>query len=486
MLHEIGNNDGDMIRDACGVLGIYAPGKNVAQLAYYGLYALQHRGQESAGIAVSNGWEVNIEKGMGLVSEVFQDDMKLNSLVGHIATAHVRYSTMGSSILLNVQPLLFRYRNGYLAVAHNGQLINGGKLRSQLENEGSIFQTTTDSEIIAHLIARSGKTEIEEAVKEAAQSLSGAYSFVLMTKDKLIALRDPNGVRPFCLGKIDGGFVVASETCALDTIGAEFIRDIKPGEMIVIDSFGIRSEIISHTDKGAFCIFEFIYFARPDSNINFRNVHLVRKELGKRLAKEHQIKADLVTGVPDSSLSAATGVAEQLGLPYEMGFIKNRYVGRTFIEPAQEIRSLGVKLKLNPAKSIIEGKKVVVVEDSIVRGTTSSKIIDMLKHAGAKEVYVLVSSPPIRFPCFYGIDFSSPEELIAYKRTVWDIALWLKADYLGYLSVEGMLESVGLPGELFCTACFTGNYPIKLNGQFHKTLFEKLGDNRGKLVDSQI
>ncbi len=486
MLYEVINPDDDCIKDACGVLGIFAPGIDVARLAYYGLYALQHRGQESAGIAVSNGWEVHVEKGMGLVSDVFHDDSKLNKLKGHIATGHVRYSTMGSNILLNAQPLVFRYRNGYLAVAHNGQLVNGGKLRYYLEEEGSIFQTTTDSEIIAHLIARSSEINVEDAVKESAQKLNGAYSFVLMTKDKLIALRDPYGVRPLCLGKIDGGYVIASETCALDTIGAEYIRDVEPAEMIVIDSFGIRSDKIITTDRGAFCIFEFIYFARPDSNINNRNVHLARKDLGRCLAEEHNIQADIVTGVPDSSLSAATGVSEQLSLPYEMGFIKNRYIGRTFIEPTQEVRSLGVKLKLNPARRIVEGKRVVVVEDSIVRGTTSTKIVEMLRHAGAREVYLLVSSPPIKSPCFYGIDFSSPEELIGTQRNVSEIAQILGVDYLGYLSVAGMLKSIGLPEEMFCTACFTGHYPIKLDGQFYKTLFEKKGEARKSIIDSEI
>ena len=462
MFSEIIDLDGDKMKEECGVFGIFAPGSDVARLTYYGLYALQHRGQESAGIAVSNGKVIKGEKGMGLVSEVFHDTSKLQRLVGDIAVGHVRYSTTGSSLLVNAQPLLVRYRNGFLAIVHNGNLVNGGDLRADLEVDGSIFQATTDSEVIAHLIARSGESDIEAAVKKAVPVIRGAYTFILMTKDKLVGLRDPKGIRPLSLGRTADGYVLASETCAFDTMGAEFVRDIKPGEMVVIDADGVRSEQLFASDGDSLCVFEFIYFARPDSNLDGRNVHTARKQLGRRLAIEHPVDADIVTGVPDSSLSAASGVAEQLGLPYEMGFIKNRYIGRTFIQPTQEIRDLGVKLKLNPVRQIVEGKRVVMVDDSIVRGTTSKHIIQMLRNAGAKEVHVRISSPPVKCSCFYGIDTSASGELIGAELDVPDIAKAIGADSLGYLSEEGMLESIGLPKKGFCTACFSGCYPIEI------------------------
>jgi amidophosphoribosyltransferase len=453
---------GDKFREECGVFGIYAPDSDAARQTCFGLYALQHRGQESAGIAVSDGHKVRVEKGMGLVSEVFTDPSRLARLEGFIGLGHVRYSTMGSSLLMNAQPLVFRYRSGSLAVAHNGNLVNGRELRSRLEEGGSIFQTTTDSEVIAHLIARSGKPDIEEAVSHAVPDLKGAYTFILMTENKLLGLRDPHGIRPLSLGRTETGYVLASETCAFDTVGAEFIRDIEPGELVVIDAGGVRSSRLFPNGRQALCIFEFIYFARPDSNLHGRNVHLVRKQLGKRLGMEQVVEADIVTGVPDSSLSAATGLAEQLGLPYEMGFIKNRYIGRTFIQPTQEVRRLGVKLKLNPVRQIVDGKRVIMVDDSIVRGTTSMKIIEMLRHAGAREVHVRISSPPVTSSCFYGIDTSTSEELIGARLDVASIARQIGADSLGYLSLDGMLDSVGLPRDGFCTACFSGCYPVKV------------------------
>lgn len=451
----------DKMEEECGVLGIYAPGSDVAQLSYYGLYALQHRGQESAGIAVSDGKTIRGEKGMGLVSEVFQDTGKLDRLKGYISVGHVRYSTTGSSLLVNAQPLMIRYRNGFLAIVHNGNLVNGRELRLSLEDEGSIFQATTDSEVIAHLIARSGEQDLVEALKKSLPRLRGAFTFVLMTPDKLIGLRDPHGVRPLSLGETAGGYVLASETCAFDTVGAEFVRDIEPGEMVVIDKKGPRFIRFAEQERKALCVFEFIYFARPDSNLHGRNVHMVRKRLGRRLAEEHPVEADIVTGVPDSSLSAASGVAEQLGLPYEMGFIKNRYIGRTFIQPTQEIRSLGVRLKLNPVRQIVAGKRVVMVDDSIVRGTTSMKIIEMLRNAGAKEVHVLISSPPVISSCYYGIDTSSSGELIGARMSVEEIAKAIGADSLGFISEEGMLDCMDLPKNGFCTACFSGCYPIE-------------------------
>jgi amidophosphoribosyltransferase len=451
----------DKMEEECGVFGIYAPGSDVAQLTYYGLYALQHRGQESAGIAVSDGRVIRGEKGMGLVSEVFHDPARFERLKGYIAVGHVRYSTTGSSLLVNAQPLLVRYRNGFLAIVHNGNLVNGRALRNELEQEGSIFQATTDSEVIAHLIARSGEEDISEALQKTLHRLRGAFTFVLMTPDKLVGLRDPHGIRPLSLGETADGYVLASETCAFDTVGAKFVRDIEPGEMVIIDKKGPRFIRYAESPRQALCVFEYIYFARPDSDLHGKNVHMVRKRLGMRLAQENPVEADIVTGVPDSSLSAASGVAEQLGLPYEMGFIKNRYIGRTFIQPAQEIRALGVRLKLNPVRQIVEGKRVVMVDDSIVRGTTSMRIIEMLRQAGAREVHVLISSPPVISPCYYGIDTSSTGELIAARMNSQEIARSIGADSLGYLSEEGMLQSIGLPPQGFCTACFSGKYPIE-------------------------
>ena len=450
----------DKFREECGVFGIYAPGLDVARLTYYGLYALQHRGQESAGIAVADGKCVTVKKKLGLVSEIFPNPDYLDCMQGEAAIGHVRYSTRGGSSLANAQPLLIKYRMGSLAVGHNGNLVNGSSLRKELEGKGSIFQTTTDSELIAHLIARQKETEVEEAIAGATPLLKGAYAFVLLTEKSLIGLRDPNGIRPLSLGRIKGGYVLASETCAFDIVGAEFIREVQPGEMVIIDSTGVRSRTLVHGQKKALCIFEFIYFARPDSNLEGQNVHLVRKKLGRRLAREHYVEADMVTGVPDSSIAAATGYAEEAGLPYEMGLIKNRYIGRTFIQPAQKMRDLGVKLKLNPVQKIVEGKRVVLVDDSIVRGTTSQKIVKMLKNAGAREVHVRISSPPVMGCCYYGIDTSKPEELIAGRMSVEEICKNIGADSLGYLSFAGMLESVGLTNVDSCLACFDRCYPL--------------------------
>lgn len=452
---------GDKMHEECGVFGVYAPDSDVAQLTCYGLFALQHRGQDSAGIAVSNGRTLEIEKGMGLVAEVFRDTTKLERLHGHMAVGHVRYSTTGSSLLMNAQPLLVRYRHGQLAIVLNGNLVNGQRLRRQLEAGGSIFQATTDSEVIAHLIARSGENEITAAVQNSLAYLQGAYAYILMTPEKMIGVRDPFGIRPLSLGKTSNGYFLASETCAFDTVGAEFVRDIEPGEMVIIDEHGLHSTHFTNAKKQALCIFEFIYFARPDSDLHSRNVHMVRKRLGKRVAQEHPVEADLVTGVPDSSLSAASGVAEQLGLPYEMGFIKNRYIGRTFIQPSPEIRALGVRLKLNAVRRIVEGKRVLMVDDSIVRGTTSLRIINMLRDAGATEVHMLITSPPIVDSCFYGIDTSSAGQLIAARLTVEEIRKKIGADSLGFLSEQGMLECMDLPPDGFCTACFNHRYPVK-------------------------
>ncbi len=464
MLNTTGPFQADKMTEACGVFGLYAPGSAVARLTYYGLYALQHRGQESAGIAVADGRTIIGEKGMGLVAEVFADTGKLEQMEGHLAVGHVRYAPRRSNLPINTQPLLVRYRNGALAIAHNGNLVNGRLLRRQLEAEGSIFQTTTDSEIVAHLLARSGENEIVTALKKTLPKLQGAYAFILMTPDQLIGIRDPHGIRPLSLGEIASGYVLASETCAFDTIGAKFLRDIAPGEMVIINQNGLRFERFAPTAKHAMCIFEFIYFARPDSNLLGKNVHLVRKRLGRRLAREHPLTADLVTGVPDSSLSVASGVAEELGLPYEMGFVKNRYIGRTFIQPSPEMRTLGVHLKLNPVRQTVAGKRVVMVDDSIVRGTTSLHIVEMLRKAGAKEVHVLISSPPVIAPCCYGLDISSTAELIAARKSIPEIASIIGADSLGFLSDEGLLAAVDLPEEGFCQACFNGCYLVEPPG----------------------
>ena len=463
MRTEVSRAESEKFHEECGVFGIYAPGSDVTQLTYYALYALQHRGQESAGIAVSDGKVIRCEKGVGLVAEVFQETEKLEQLQGKAAVGHVRYARSNEELLINAQPLLVRYRNGHLAIVHNGNLINRYRLRSQLERKGSIFQAGTDSEVLAHLIAHSGEDEIIRAIKKSLLYLRGAYTYIVMTPEKMVGIRDPYGIRPLSLGKMANGYVLSSETCAFDTVGAEFVRDIEPGELIIIDKNGLQSERFAPPKRQALCVFEYIYFARPDSNIHGRNVHLLRKRLGRRLAQEHPVEADMVTGVPDSSLSAASGVAEQLGLPYEMGFVKNRYIGRTFIQPSPEIRALGVQLKLNAVRQIVEGKRVVMVDDSIVRGTTSMRIVKMLRHAGAKEVHVLVTSPPVVAPCYYGINTPARDELIAARMGVEEIRRAIDADYLGFLSEEGMLECLNLSKDGFCTACFNGRYPIALD-----------------------
>lgn len=448
------------MEECCGIFGIFAPGCDVSKLTTYALYALQHRGQESAGIALSDGQNIQLRKGPGLVSELLPKFKELETIPAISAIGHVRYSTTGDTRPENAQPLLISYRHGSMAVAHNGNLVNGEELRERLEKEGSIFQTTTDSELIAHLVARYGYSDLESSLKGVMPYLHGAYSFLFLTEDKLICMRDPYGIRPLSLGQWQGHHVLASESCAFDTIGAEFVRDVNPGEMIVIDESGLKSIPVLPTHRTALCIFEFIYFARPDSNIGGANVHLVRKELGRRLARECPAEADVVTGVPDSSMAAASGFAEEAGLPYEIGLIKNRYIGRTFIQPSQQVRDIGVQLKLNPVQKVVEGKRVVVVDDSIVRGTTSKRLVDMFFRAGAREVHLRISSPPVVSSCFYGIDTPTYEELIGYQRQVEEIRAKIGATTLGYLSQEGMLGAMGLPEDNFCVACFSGDYPI--------------------------
>ncbi|AZR74232.1 amidophosphoribosyltransferase [Anoxybacter fermentans] len=445
------------IKEECGIFGIFGR-KNASQLTYFGLHALQHRGQESAGIVVSEDGDFSIHKGMGLVSSVFGEN-NLRKLKGDRAIGHVRYSTTGSSLLSNAQPLLINSGKGMLALAHNGNLVNGYKIRRQLEKEGSIFHTTLDTEVIAHLIARSREKNIEDSILDCLKQIKGAFSLVLLTKDNLYGIRDPYGFRPLSLGKLGDGYVLASETCALDIVGAEYVRDIKPGEMVIINSQGVCS--IQYAEgHSAFCIFEFIYFARPDSIIGGQNVHLARMEMGRALAREMSAEIDVVVPVPDSGISAAQGFAEEKGIPFQWGLIKNRYVGRTFISPEPEIRDIKVKLKLNPICEIIKGKRVLLIDDSIVRGTTSKRIIKMLKEKGAKEVHFGVSSPPVVYPCYYGLDTSNRRELIAARMSVEEICNYIGADSLTYLSQAGMLKALARTELGFCTACFDGNYPI--------------------------
>ncbi|RKO66966.1 amidophosphoribosyltransferase [Desulfofundulus salinus] len=450
----------DKPKEECGVFGIYAPGKDVARLTYYGLYALQHRGQESAGIAVGDGRHVRLHKAMGLVPEVFHQG-DLDELRGHAAIGHVRYSTTGASSPINAQPLVFRYAGGMLGLAHNGNLTNVNELRARLASTGSVFQSSTDSEVIVNLIARYGQTSLVDAIMKCMIDLKGAYSLVILTEKKLLAVRDPHAFRPLCLGTLPGGgYVVASESCALDTVGAHWLRDVAPGEIIIIDENGLTSLQGMLPRRRAHCIFEYIYFARADSLMDGFNVNRVRREMGRQLAREYAVEADLVIPVPDSGIAAARGYAEASGIPFEEGLMKNRYIGRTFIQPSQDLRDLGVRLKLNPIREVLAGKRVIMVDDSLVRGTTSSKLIAMLRDCGVKEVHLCLSSPPVVHSCYYGIDTSNEEELIAARMPLEEIRRMINADGLYYLSIEGLLSVFGEHRNDFCTACFTGDYPV--------------------------
>ncbi len=449
----------DKFREECGVFGIWGHAE-ASNMAYLGLYALQHRGQESAGIVSSDGSNLYLHKAMGLVNDIF-DEAKLKQLPGTVAIAHNRYSTTGSSQLKNVQPIVVQSARGTLALAHNGNLVNSVEIRSLLEKEGSIFQSTMDSEIFVHLMARSRADNLVDSLAEALAQVKGSYSLLLMTENALIAVRDPYGFRPLSLGALEGAHVVASETCAFDLIGARHVRDIHPGEMVFIDASGLRSYRLFPTVRQAWCIFEHIYFSRPDSTVFGRNVHQVRRAMGRRLAKESGVPADLVVAVPDSGVPASLGYAEESGIPFEMGMIRNHYVGRTFIEPQQSIRHFGVKIKLNPIRQVIDGKRIVVVDDSIVRGTTCRKIVKMFRGAGAREVHLRIASPPTTHPCFYGIDTPTRKELIAATHTLEEIRKYVTADSLAYLSREGMLEVADEGRGTFCTACFSGDYPIE-------------------------
>lgn len=452
------------LNEECGVFGIWGH-PNAAQITYYGLHSLQHRGQEGTGIVVSDGDTLRCLKGEGLVTEVFQEGT-IEKLEGDSAIGHVRYATAGGGGYENVQPLLFNSQNGSLALAHNGNLINANALKHQLEGQGSIFQTSSDTEVLAHLIKRSGYFNLKDRVKNALTMLKGAYAFVVMTETEMMVALDPHGLRPLSLGKLGDAYCVASETCAFDIVGAEFVRDIEPGELVIINDEGLTSERFSFSGGNAMCTMEYVYFSRPDSNIQGINVHSARKRMGMELANEAPIEADVVTGVPDSSISSAIGYAEASGIPYEMGLIKNRYVGRTFIQPSQSLREQGVKMKLSPVRGVVEGKRVVMVDDSIVRGTTSKRIVTMLKEAGAKEVHVCISSPPIKNPCFYGIDTSTHEELIASSNSVEEMRQIIGADSLTFLSPEGVIKAIGRDDSSEnrgqCMACFTGKYPTEI------------------------
>ena len=461
----------DRPKECCGLFGIWGH-PDAARHTYFGLYALQHRGQEAAGIAASDGQILRLRKGPGLVSQVFADRTALDRLPGAAAIGHNRYSTTGASSVRNAQPILIEYKRGQLAAAHNGNLVNSAELRQAMEDEGSIFQTTSDSEVVLHLVARSRAEGLPDAVMESLERVVGAYSFLFLSPDMLVAARDPFGWRPLCLGRLDGATVVASESCALDIIAAEYVRSLDPGEVLVVDADGARSFHLPAAPRHASCIFEFIYFARPDSRIFGEKADKIRRAFGRRLAEEAPADADIVIAVPDSANTAALGYAEAAGLRFEIGLIRNHYVGRTFISPYQHERDIDVRVKFNPVAGVLKGRRVVVVEDSIVRGTTLRKLIGLVRAGGAKEVHVRVSSPPIRCPCYYGIDMSTRRELIASSHEVDEIREHIGADSLRYLSVEGMLSVVADP-QAMCTACFTGEYPTAVPGDFRKEQFER-------------
>lgn len=459
----------DKPKEECGLFGIYAPEHEVVRLTYYGLYALQHRGQESAGIAVSDGSRIQNHKGMGLVTEVFSDET-IEKFQGKMAIGHVRYSTTGSSLLANAQPLVVYFQKGMMALAHNGNLTNALELREELGSQGTVFQTTIDSEVILNMIARYRRYSLEDAVIKTMIDLKGAYALLIMAEDKIIGVRDPHGVRPLCIGKLGNRYCFASEGCALDTIGADFVRDVEPGEVVTIDNEGLHSLQALPRNKTAFCSFEYIYFARPDSIIDGINVWESRRRMGVELARECPIEADVIMSVPDSGTPAAIGYAQAMGIPFEEGLLKNRYVGRTFIKPSQEMREVAVRIKLNANAKVIQGRRVVMVDDSIVRGTTSSKLVDMVRRCGAKEVHLLISSPPVCYSCYYGIDTAERETLVANKMTTEEIRKFVGADTLYYLSEEGLRRALG--GIDACLACFTGDYPIEIPKRFNKQELE--------------
>ena len=449
----------DKFKDECGVFGIFGH-TEAANMTYLGLYALQHRGQESAGIAASDGERVRLAREMGYVADVF-DEETLSSMPGASAIGHVRYSTAGESKLMNAQPILIDCAHGQIAICHNGNLVNAKELREELVRSGSIFQSNSDTEVILHLYARSKARHIDDAIVESVSQVQGAFSLVMLTKDRLVAVRDPHGFRPLALGRLDGAWVVASETCAMDLIGATYERDVEPGEVLMVSAEGLKSIKPFPPAPLAHCIFEHVYFARPDSYVFGRSVNEVRTNLGRVLAREQPVSADVVVPVPDSGVCAAMGYAEESGVPLRMGLIRNHYVGRTFIQPQASIRHFGVKVKLNPVRSILDGQRVILVDDSIVRGTTSRKIVRMVRAAGAKEVHVRISCPPTISPCFYGIDTPRKADLIAATHSLEEIREYLEADSLEYLSLEGLLSTVGTQQGSYCRSCYTGIYPVE-------------------------
>ncbi|MCH7736063.1 MAG: amidophosphoribosyltransferase [Chloroflexi bacterium] len=466
----------DHPNEECGVIGVFTSEGEASRLAFFGLFALQHRGQESAGIAAANGENVVVHADMGLVTQIFREP-DFYPLVGNMAIGHTRYSTSGSSELRNAQPLLVEGQNGQLAVANNGNIINAVQLKLQLQDEWNCtFTSTTDTEVIAQMLAHAIGATWEERVFYCMRQLEGAYSIVVQTKDTMIAARDPLGIRPLCLGKLDTGWIVASESCALDHLGAEYIRELEPGEVITVDADGMHTATWSGgTGRRALCVFELIYFARPDSIMEGQLVHSVRQRLGAQLAKEHPVEADLVIGIPDSSTAAAVGYAQESGIPYSEGLVKNRYVGRTFIEPEQRLRDLGVRQKFNTLVDVIQGKRLVVVDDSIVRGTTTPHVVNLLRKGGAKEVHMRVCAPPIKHPCFMGVDMATRDELLAANNSLEEIRVMVGADSLGYLSVEGLMKVVGGSSGGFCDACFTGNYPVPVQLELTKLALEQSG-----------
>jgi len=464
--------------ESCGIFGVYAPEEDVARLTFFALFALQHRGQESSGIATTNGKDISLHTGMGLVSHVF-DEHALSHLPGIAAIGHNRYSTMGSSRPTNAQPIVVdgaavEGSGEKIALAHNGNIINAEVLRQELIEQGYRFYATTDSEIIANLILSSAGHSLEEKISNAMHRLQGAYSLVILTNESLIGVRDPLGVRPLCLGKLNGDRVLASESCALDHIGADFLRDIEPGEIITINSEGIRSIKGIEPERNALCVFEYIYFARPDSIIADRLLYRAREAMGRKLAQEYPVDADMVIGVPDSATIAGISYARESGIPFTEGLLKNRYMGRTFIQPDQKMRELGVRLKFNPLREILEGQRLVIVDDSIVRGTTTPRVISLLRKAGAKEIHMRVCSPPICYPCFFGVDMATRWELIAARKSIPEIRDFIGADSLGYLSIKGLVDSVGLPEDSLCLACLTGDYPIPVQLEMDKLALESL------------
>ena len=458
----------DKFKDECGVFGIFGH-PEAANLTYLGLYALQHRGQESAGIVAADGERMRVSRAMGQVADAF-DEQALEKLPGHLALGHTRYSTAGESKIENAQPFLIDCAHGQIAVAHNGNLVNAGELRDALVRAGSIFQTSSDTEVVLHLYARSKAPSVEEALVESIAQLSGAFSLALLTKNRLIAARDPHGFRPLALGQLGDAWIVCSETCALDLIGATYVRDIEPGELLIISDGGLRSLRLFPKSSLSQCIFEHVYFARPDSYVFGRSVNEVRTELGRILARESSVSADVVVPIPDSGVCAAVGFAEEADLPLRMGLIRNHYVGRTFIQPQQSIRHFSVRVKLNPVRSILEGRRVVLLDDSIVRGTTSRKIVRMVKAAGAREVPLRISCPPTISPCFYGVDTPSKSELIAATHTHEEIRKYVEADSLAYLSLEGLRSAVGSQQQDYCTSCYTGVYPVAFPRDEHAYL----------------